>query len=63
MLLTINDNLLINPDFISVVEIKNVRGNENIIVWVDGRSYNVDIEFLKKLKLLDRSNKKQFFAG
>jgi len=63
MLLKINDNLMINPDFISVVEIKKVRGNDAVVIYIDGRSYTMGTDFLAKLKLLDRYDKQQFFAG
>lgn len=63
MLIKIDDNLLINPDHISVVETKKVRGNEVVTIWIDGRSYTVSADFRKTLMLLDRNDKKQFFAG
>ena len=66
MLLQINDNLLINPKCISVVEIKKVRGKLSVVLWVEGRSYNIldnEGKFLAQLKVLDQNDKKQFFAG
>lgn len=66
MLLKLDSNLLINPDFITSVEFKKIRGNDTVVIWVDGRPYNysgnVD-KLLNTINLLNRSDKKQHFAG
>lgn len=67
MLLMVNDKLLINPEYISSVEISEIRGNQVVIVWAHNRSYSISgdsgAKLLNDIKLLDQNEKKQFFAG
>ena len=65
-LIKVSDNVLINPDCISCIEQKKVNKQDVIIVWVDGKSYTMEIplqEFLVSLDNLEVSENKQIFGG
>ncbi len=65
-LIKVSENVLINPDCISCIEQKKVNKQDVIIVWVDGKSYTLEIplsEFLTALDNLDVSENKQIFGG
>lgn len=65
-LIDIGENILINPEYISSIEKNKVRGNDVIIIWVNGRSYTLQSsfeKFLSKLNLSVANDKKQYFAG
>lgn len=65
-LVKISKNVLVNPKYISSVEQKDVRGKQTIIIWVDGRSYTLEVslkEFMNELDNLQITDNKQYFAG
>ncbi len=65
-LIKVSDNVLINPECISCIEQKKVNKQDVIIVWVDGKSYTLEVplpEFLTSLDNLDVTSNRQIFAG
>ena len=65
-LIKISATEAINPDCISAMETKNLRGKEILTVWVEGRSYKIDIPIKEFLDALDNSSvfsNQQHFAG
>ena len=65
-LIELGKNTLVNPEYISLIEKKTIRGNEVIVIWVDGRSYILEGDFnkfLARLNLNITNDKKQYFAG
>ena len=55
ILVRISKNILVNPNCISSVEQKEVRGKQVIIVWVNDCSYTLDVplkDFMNVCQLL-----------
>lgn len=65
-LIPISQDVLVNPQRISVVEMRrDVEGNPSIVVVIDGRTYNLNRppqEFLTQLNKCGVDLSKQFFA-
>lgn len=65
-LINISPNVFINPKCISCIEQKTINKKSVIIVWVEGKSYILEMplkELFQILDDLDVSTNKQFFAG
>lgn len=64
-LVSISENIMVNPDCISCIEQRKVNKQDVIIVWVDGKSYTVEASFVNTfLKDLDKSGAiRQEFGG
>ena len=65
-LIKVSDNVLINPNCISCIEQKKVNKQDVIIIWVDGKSYTLEVslpEFLNSLDNLEITSNKQIFGG
>ena len=65
-LIKISNNVLVNPDSISCVEQKVINKKTIVIIWVEGKSYTLDIPLMEFLNILDNINivsGEQHFAG
>ena len=65
-LVKISQNVLVNPHCISCVEQKKIRDKQVVIVWVESRSYTLDVplkDFLNELDNLQVTSNGQHFAG
>ena len=65
-LIKVSDNVLINPECISCIEQKKINKQDAIIVWVDGKSYQMEVplkEFLQSLDNVDIRGSGQEFGG
>lgn len=63
MLIKFNDNLLVNTDLISVVEVKKIRGIVSTVLWIDGRSYILQGDVSHIFEEINNHDKKQYFVG
>jgi hypothetical protein len=64
-LIPISDDILINPDKISTVEIRKRKGSTSIAIVVEGRTHEVTVNpgmLLAELKRVGVDMSKQFFA-
>ncbi len=64
-LIPISEDVLINPDKISTVEIRRKKGNNTISVTIEGRTHEVSVNpgmLLAELKRVGVDMSKQFFA-
>lgn len=65
-LVSISKNVLVNPEKITSIELKNVKGRIDILVLVEGRQYSVEKDvsvFLRELKASGVEAPEQFWAG
>ena len=65
-LIKISKDILINPEKISVIEMRQGKNGRNIKVTIEGNSYLVETEsseFLAELITSGVETHKQFFAG
>jgi hypothetical protein len=65
-LIAISSNVLANPDFISCIEQKEIRGTTVTLVWIGDRNYTLGVpldSFYKNLGMGDISSSGQHFAG
>ena len=65
-LIKISMNVMVNPDCISCIEQKKINKQDIVIVWVDGKSYTLEIpldQFIEILDNLGAFSNKQIFGG
>lgn len=65
-LIRITEDVLINPERISVVEMRTRRDKKELVVHVDNRTYHVTIppeELLRQIKAAGIDAYDQFFRG
>ncbi len=65
-LIPISPNILINPDCITCVEQREVKGIDVTYVWIGDKHYILSVsldEFYKNLGIAEMSEGGQYFAG
>lgn len=65
-LIVISENVLINPQKITSVEQKNIKGKIDTLVIVEGRQYVLEVElgeFIKQLMEAGVEPPSQYWAG
>ena len=53
-LVRVNANFLVNPDRISAVTMKKVKGSASYYAMIDGNLYPIDVEIVEFLKSIQR---------